>query len=117
LEDLMRASNGSIVVLAFAASFATPHAAAAQSTSELAIERFSCRDLLRESGTDRDVAVAFLHGYLLGKAGVTTFARESARAHATDFIERCLDDPKQSAIDTMMKAASGTASGASSSRP
>ena len=113
----MRALNGSLLALASLAALALPQTAAAQDAG-LVIDRYTCRDLLRESGIDRDVAVAFMHGYLLGKAGVTTFARESARAHAAEFIERCLDEPKQSAIEAMAKVAAGSGNGrANPARP
>jgi HdeA/HdeB family len=33
------------------------------------IEQYKCKDVMRESGADRDVAIAFLHGFLLDKSG------------------------------------------------
>ena len=60
---------------------------------------------MRESGTNRDVAIAFLHGFLLGKSGSTKFNIDALHKHSTDFIERCLDNPNEKAIDAMSKVA------------
>jgi hypothetical protein len=113
----MKTLCGGCFGLAAVATVVTLDMAAAQNTSGLAIDRYSCRDLLRESGTDRDVAVAFIHGYLLGKTGATVFARETARAQAAKFIEYCLDDPKQSALEAMTRAAAGGADARATNPP
>ena len=33
------------------------------------LEQFACQEVMRERGPDRDVAIAFLHGFLLGTSG------------------------------------------------
>jgi hypothetical protein len=65
------------------------------------IDQFLCRDVMRESGVDRDVAIAFLHGYLLGKANGLRFNLNQVRQESDAFIERCLDNPREKAIDGM----------------
>ena len=62
--------------------------------------------ILRESGSNRDVAIAFLHGFLLGKSGATTFNLETLKKQTDAFLERCLDNPHDKAVDTMMKVKS-----------
>jgi hypothetical protein len=75
--------------------------------AEVTIETYSCRDLLRETGSERDVAIAFMHGYVLGRGNAAKFEVETLRKQSAAFIERCLDDPKQPALETMRKSAAG----------
>ncbi len=67
------------------------------------IEQYMCKDVMRESGANRDVAIAFLHGYLLGKSGSSKFDLEVLHKQSDDFIEQCLDNPAQKAVDVMAK--------------
>ena len=92
------------------------HSAHAQDKTDISVDRYSCRDLLRDSGPDREVAVAFLHGYIFGKAGVTSLNVEAMRKQSTAFIERCLDDPQANALATMT-AVRSSAPGAPASQP
>jgi hypothetical protein len=107
---MMNAAQGAAVA-AFASMLAIPgsnFSAAAQSNTEVAIDRYSCRELLRESGTDRDVAVAFIHGYILGKSGATKLDVQKLRKETNVFIERCLDSPQAGALDTALKSGMGS---------
>ena len=67
------------------------------------IEQYLCKDVMRESGANRDVAIAFLHGYLLGKSGGGKFDLEVLHKQTDDFIEQCLDNPAAKAVDVMTK--------------
>lgn len=78
----------------------------AQDTNQRTIDQYACKDILRESGSNRDVAIAFLHGFLLGKSGATTFNLETLKKQTDAFLERCLDNPHDKAVDTMMKVKS-----------
>jgi hypothetical protein len=78
----------------------------AQDSSERTIEQYACKDILRESGSNRDVAIAFLHGFLLGKSGATKFNLETLKKQTDTFLDRCLENPHDKAIDTMMKVKS-----------
>ena len=65
------------------------------------LNNYECKDVMRASGADRDIGLALLHGYFIGKKGVTTYSSEKM-AEATDkFIEYCLDNPKTKAIEAM----------------
>lgn len=75
----------------------------AQDAKDRTIEQFSCKDVVRESGADRDVAVAFLHGYLLGKSGSSKFNLDVLHKQSSDFIERCLNNLAERAVDSMAK--------------
>jgi hypothetical protein len=98
--DRMAAYLAAAVVMAAAASF--PAKAA-----EVTIETYTCRDLLRETGSERDVAIAFMHGYVLGRTNAAKFDVETLRKQSAAFVERCLDDPKQPALETMHKSGAG----------
>jgi hypothetical protein len=75
----------------------------AQDSNERTIEQYACKDILRESGSNRDVAIAFLHGFLLGKSSGTKFNLETLKKQTDAFLERCLENPHDKAVDAMMK--------------
>jgi HdeA/HdeB family len=80
-----------------------PGTAAAQTATDRAVELFTCKDVMREPNTSREVAIAFLHGYLLGKSGGSRFNVEMLERQTGAFIEQCLDNPKDNAADVMAK--------------
>jgi hypothetical protein len=84
-----------VILLAFEAN------AQGQDRGERTIAQYSCKDVMRENGVNRDVAVAFLHGYLTGKAGTDRFNVEMLRRQTDAFIDRCLDEPGMNAVDAM----------------
>lgn len=75
----------------------------AQDDGKRTIEQYGCKDVMRESGANRDVAIAFLHGYLLGKSGGASFNLQNLRHQTDEFIEICLDHPGDKAVDIMAK--------------
>jgi hypothetical protein len=75
----------------------------AQDTGEHSVDKYTCKEIMRESGADRDAAIAFIHGYLAGKSGGATFNVESLEKQTDAFIDRCLDNPNEKAVDVMMK--------------
>ena len=87
-----------LLLVAFA-----PGSASAQDAKDRTVEQYLCRDIVRESGADRDVAIAFLHGFLLGKSGGSKFNLDVLHKQSGDFIERCLDNLAERALDSMSK--------------
>ena len=67
------------------------------------VEQYACKDVMRERGADRDVAIAFVHGFLLGKSGQTRFDLEKLHKESDAFIERCLENPAEPALEAMIK--------------
>ncbi|MGE3146805.1 MAG: HdeA/HdeB family chaperone [Pseudorhodoplanes sp.] len=65
------------------------------------IDQYACKDVMRDSGANRDVAIAFLHGYLLGKSAGANFSLDKIQRETDAFIERCLDNPNEKAVDAM----------------
>lgn len=88
-------------VLAAGAAFAQDKK---QDAGDRTVAQYSCKDVMRESGGNRDVAIAFLHGFILGKSGGSTFNVETLRKQTDAFIERCLDSPGRKAIEVMTEA-------------
>ena len=79
----------------------------AQAPSEREIERFTCKDVMREPNTSREVAIAFLHGYLLGKSGTSKFDVDLLKTQTDSFVDQCLDHPADKALDVMVKVKAG----------
>lgn len=89
---------------AFACAVLVAGSADAQDRGERSVAQYSCKDVMRESGVNRDVAISFLHGYLTGKSGNDRFNIETLRKQTDAFIERCLDNPGMKAVDAMSDA-------------
>jgi hypothetical protein len=75
----------------------------AQDSKDRTVEQYSCKDIMRESGANRDVAIAFLRGFMLGKSGSAKFNLDVLHKQSDDFIERCLANPDEKAMDAMAK--------------
>jgi len=73
----------------------------AQVDKNRTIEQYECKDVICDSGANRDVAIAFLHGFLLGRSGGSSFDLAALHKQSDAFIERCLDNPKEKAVDAM----------------
>jgi hypothetical protein len=76
---------------------------AAQDASNRTVDQYTCKDVMREHGANRDVTIAFLHGYLFGKSGRSAFNLDELHKQTSAFIERCLDNPGERAVDAMTK--------------
>jgi hypothetical protein len=74
----------------------------AHAQTERVVEQYLCKDVVRESGANRDVAIAFLHGYLLGKSGISKFDIAAIGKQTDAFVERCLENPRERAVDAMI---------------
>ena len=89
------------VLVALTTSLIVP--AAAQEGSSRTVEQYTCKEVMREAGSSRDAAIAFLHGFLLGKSGQSNFDLETLTKQTDAFIDLCLDHPNDKALDTMSK--------------
>jgi len=81
-------------------------AVAAQEQSDRTVEQYACKEVMRETGSNREVAIAFLHGFLLGKSGISKFNIDALHKQTDAFIDRCLENPAEKAIDAMMNVKS-----------
>jgi len=87
----------SVLVLGFAGT------AGASNEESKSINDYLCKDILRASGNDRDIAIAFMHGYLMGKSGEHVINKPRLSKATDDFIEACLGDANSKAITTLKK--------------
>jgi hypothetical protein len=73
---LMNKAPMVFAMVGFAVGVVVAGSASAQSQPERTIEQFSCKDLMRDGGPNREVAIAFLHGYFLGKSGAMSSVKK-----------------------------------------
>lgn len=55
------------------------------------------------SGTDRDIALALMHGYMLGKKNKTQYVIEELGETTDNFLDYCLDHPTENALQAFEK--------------
>ncbi|MCB1859308.1 MAG: hypothetical protein KDI63_13595 [Gammaproteobacteria bacterium] len=65
----------------------------------------SCKEIMRLSGDDREIALAFAHGYILGKKNTTQYDVEVLAQITDQFIDYCLDHPAENALHAFEKIA------------
>jgi hypothetical protein len=76
--------------------------ASAQDARDRTVEQYECKDVMRDSGGNRDVAIAFLHGFILGRSGGSKFNLDALQRETDAFLDRCLMNPTNKALDVMM---------------
>ena len=64
---------------------------------------FTCKDVMRLSGSERENSLALVHGYRLGKMNTTKFEIEALAAITDKFIDHCLDNPNDNALASFEK--------------
>ena len=79
--------------------------AAEEPSSQKDLNEFLCKDVMRLSGSDREYALAFVHGYRLGKNNTTQYEIEALAAITDKFIDHCLDNPGDKALAAFEKLA------------
>ena len=100
--------NASCIItsMLIALSFAgTNVLAAAPSDSTKDLSSFQCKDMMRLSGEDRQIALALVHGYALGKKGTTQYDVERLSQITDQFVDYCLDHPAENALKSFDKMA------------
>lgn len=75
----------------------------AQNSETRTVEQYTCKDIMREQGSNRDVAIAFLHGFLLGKSGTSIFKLDVLHKRTAELIDLCLDNPAEKAVEVLSK--------------
>jgi HdeA/HdeB family len=100
---IMQRVQSLLIVGALVAPFSV---SASAEDAQRSVEQYKCKDIMRETGSNREVAIAFLHGYLLGKSGGQKFDVQILSKQSDAFTELCLDNPNESAAAAMAKAKS-----------
>jgi hypothetical protein len=62
-----------------------------------------CKDVMILSGEDREIAIAFAHGYMLGKKNTTQYVPAELGDATDKFMAYCLDNPKDNALAAFEK--------------
>ena len=75
----------------------------AQGPAERSTDQYLCKDIMREGGPNRDIAIVFIHAFLLGKSGSNKFNVEVYEKQTDSFIDHCLNNPNDKAVDAMAK--------------
>lgn len=68
------------------------------------INEYTCQRLISASSHDRAAAIAFLHGYKAGMAGMKTVDTEKLGRISDRLVVHCLDNPADTAVAAMDKA-------------
>ena len=92
----------SAAIIIFAAALAAGPVSA-QDAGDRSADQFTCKDIMRENASNRDVAIAFMHGLFIGKSENSKFNLSILAKQTDAFIERCLDNPNEKAMDAMAK--------------
>ena len=64
---------------------------------------FVCKDIMRLSSSERENALALVHGYRLGKMDTTKYDIETLSDLTDRFIDFCLDNPDANALASFEK--------------
>lgn len=76
---------------------------AQEETADKNMNDFSCKDVMSFTVDNREIAIAFLHGYFMGKQAKTAFNTDTLSKRADQFVDYCLDNPTAKAIDSMAR--------------
>jgi len=104
---VFKSSLGIFAGLTLAASsvITTSCLAAEPSHTKQNLGTFTCKEVMRLSGEDREIAIALAHGYVLGKKGTTEYEVETLAEITDQFTDYCLDHPAENALQSFEKLA------------
>lgn len=100
MSSIMKRSTNTVVLTVMLGLLGT---IAARAANDRTVDQYTCKEVMRESGASRNAAIAFLHGFILGKSGGQKFNLEALTKQTDAFTDKCLDKPGNKAIDVMMK--------------
>ena len=98
-QKFLTAAAAAALLLGSTAIFAEEQPAMKDLSTEL------CKDLMILSGEERVIALAFVHGYRLGKKNTTKYDPEALGQISDKFMDYCLDNPKEKALPAFEKIA------------
>ena len=108
IRSLMSAAAVAAALLLVAEHGATQPAktdSPAKTSSADDLDRFLCKDIMRMSGDDRTIASSVLHGYTLGKKGTTQYVVADLIRITDAFVEHCLNNPNDKALQAFTRLA------------
>jgi len=68
------------------------------------LDKLTCKELMRGNDTDREVGVAYYHGFLAGKANRLELDVYAAGALTDKVMDYCLSNPTSTVMDAFTKA-------------
>ena len=92
-----------IATAALALLLGTAPALAEEPSTNKDLNEYLCKDVMRLSGSEREVSLALVHGYRLGKMGTTEFDVEVLSDLTDRFVDYCLDNPQDNALAAFEK--------------
>lgn len=69
------------------------------------IAKFTCKELMGGDDTDREVGMAFFHGFLAGKRDSRTINLQDMGAMTDRVKDYCLSNPTSTVMDAFAKSA------------
>jgi hypothetical protein len=105
MYKIKAATATAVAVTALALAGPSAYAAEPSSSTFNDLRSSACKDVMRLSGVDRDIALAFVHGYVLGKKGTTRYDVDKLAAVTDQFLDYCLDHPSENALQSFEKIA------------
>ena len=97
LRNLLTAAVTSALLVGGSAALAE------EPSTQKDLSAFVCKDLMRQSGSERENALALVHGYRLGKMNTTQYEIETLSDLTDRFIDYCLDNPNDKALASFEK--------------
>ena len=88
-----------------ALTFSFQSVSAAEKAAMNDLNDYLCKDVMRLSGVDREISIALVHGYRLGKKGTTDFDTQALSEITDEYMEHCLDNPNDKALAAFEKIA------------
>ena len=105
MYKIKAATATAVALAALALTGPSAYAAEPSSSTPSDLRSSACKDVMRLSGVDRDIALAFVHGYVLGKKGTTRYDVDKLAAVTDQFLDYCLDHPSENALQSFEKIA------------
>jgi hypothetical protein len=105
VRTLMSAAAVAAALLLVAEQGAAQSAKPDRSVKSDDLESFLCKDVMRMSGEDRVIATSVLHGYTLGRKNVTKYVVAELSKITDSFVEHCLNNPNDKALQAFTKLA------------
>lgn len=101
----MKVNNPKAVAFLIVLLLAFPYTSCAKSKrgGDSDLSQVSCLDVVKLDEKDRDNVISLLHGFTLGKMGITTFNSANVGKASAIFIEYCRNHPKEGALRVMEK--------------
>jgi hypothetical protein len=97
LRNLMTAAMASALFVGGSVALAE------EPSTQKDLSAFLCKDVMRLSGSERESALALVHGYRLGKMNTTKYEIEALSDLTDRFIDYCLENPNEKALASFEK--------------